>query len=53
MQPEVTETMKINHFHAYLRREALQAFRNVIASNRKTLDDVLIMFRRKYVKTES
>ena len=53
MQPEMTETMKINHFHAHLRKEALQTFRNISAVNKKTLDDVLIVFRRKYVKPES
>ena len=53
MQPEMTEAMKINHFHAHLRREALQTFRNISASNKKTLGDVLIVFRRKYVKPES
>ena len=53
MQPEMTEAMKINHFHAHLRKEALQTFRNISALNRKTLDDVLIVFRRKYVKPES
>ena len=52
-QPEMTEVMKINHFHAHLRQEALQTFRNMSASNKKTLDDVLIVFRRKYVKPES
>ena len=53
MQPEMTEAMKINHFHAHLRTEALQTFRNISAVNKKTLDDVLIVFRRKYVKPES
>ena len=53
MQPEMTEAMKINHFHVHLRKEALQTFRNISAVNRKTLDDVLIVFRRKYVKPES
>ena len=53
MQPEMTEAMKINNFHAHLRKEALQTFRNIIALNKKTLDDVLIVFRRKYVKPES
>ena len=53
MQPEMTEAMKINHFHAHLRKEALQTFRNISASNKKTLDDLLIVFRRKYVKRES
>ena len=49
----MTEAMKINHFHAHLRKEALQTFRNISALNKKTLDDVLIALRRKYVKPES
>ena len=53
MQHEMTEAMKINHFHAHLRKEALQTFRNISAANKKTFDDVLIVFRRKYVKPES
>ena len=53
MQPEMTEALKINHIHAHLRIEALQTFRNISALNKKTLDDVLIVFRRKYVKPES
>ena len=31
MQPEMTEAMKIYHFHAHLRKEALQTFRNISA----------------------
>ena len=53
MQPEMTEAKKINHFHAHLRKEALQTFKNISAINKKSLDDVLIVFRRKYVKPES
>ena len=53
MQPEMTEAMKINRFHAHLRKEALQTFRNISALNKKTRDDVLIVFQRKYVKPES
>ena len=53
MQPEMTEAMKINHFHAHLCKDALQTFRNISATNKKTLDDVLIVFRRKHVKPES
>ena len=53
MQPEMPEAMKINNFHAHLRKEALQTFRNISAINKKTLDDVLIVFRRKYVKPVS
>ena len=52
-QPEMTEAMKINHFHAHLRKEALQTFRNISAIKKKTVNDVLIVFRRKYVKPES
>ena len=53
MQPEMTEAMEINQFHAHLRKEALQTFRNISELNKKTLDDVLIVFRRKCVKPES
>ena len=53
MQPEMTEAMKINNFHAHLRKKALQTFRNISTVNKKTLDDALIVFRRKYVKLES
>ena len=53
MQREMTEAMKINHFHAHLRKEALQTFRNISALNKKILDDVLIVFRSKYVKPGS
>ena len=45
--------MKINHIHSHIRKEALQTIKNISATKKKTLDDVLIVFRRKYVKTES
>ena len=35
MQPEMTEQMKINHFHSLLRKNALQTFRNISSSNRQ------------------
>ena len=53
MQPEMTEQMKINHFHSLLRKNALQTFRNISSNKRQTLEDVLVIFRRKYVKPES
>ena len=53
MQPGVTEALKINHSHVHLRKEALRTFRNISASKKKTLDDVLVVFRRKYAKPES
>ena len=53
MQPAMTEQMKINHFHSLLRKGALQTFRNINSINRQTLEDVMVIFRRKYVKPES
>ena len=53
LRPEMTETMKINHFHSLLRKNALQTFRNINSANRQTLEDVLAVFRRKYFKPES
>ena len=53
MQPDLTETMKINHFHSLLRKNALQTVRNINSTNRQTLEDILAVFRRKYVKPES
>ena len=53
MQPEMTEQMKINHFHSLPRKNALQTFRNISSAKRQTLEDVLVIFQRKYVKPES
>ena len=53
MQPAMTEQMKINHFHSLLRKGALQTFRNINSINCQTLEDVLVIFRRKHVKPES
>ena len=53
MQQAMTEQMKINHFHSLLRKGALQTFRNINSINRQTLEHVLVIFRRKYVKPES
>ena len=53
MQPAMTEQMKINHFHSRLRKGALWTFRNINSINRQTLEDVLVIFRRKYVKPKS
>ena len=53
MQPVMTEQKKINHFHSLLRKGVRQTFRNTNTINRQTLEDVLVIFRRKYVKPES
>ena len=44
----MTEQMKINHFHSLLRKGALQTFRNINSINRQIVEDVLVIFRRKY-----
>ena len=51
--PEMTKTLKINHFYAHLRKEAIKLIPNKSATNKTILEDVLIVFRRKYVKLES
>ena len=53
MQPNLTEEMKINHFHAHLRGLALKTFKNIQRTPATTLEDILVVFRRKYVKPES
>ena len=53
MQLALTEEMKINHFHAHLRGLALKTFENIQRTPTTTLEDILVVFRRKYVKPES
>ena len=53
MQPNLTEDMKINHFHAHLKGLALKTFKNIQRTTNTTLEDILKVFRRKYVKPES
>ena len=53
MQLNLTEDMKINHFHANRRDLALKTFKNIQRTPNTTLEDILKVFRRKYVKPES
>ena len=53
MQPNLTEEMKINHFHAHLRGLALKTFKNIQRTPTTTFEDILKVFNRKYVKPES
>ena len=53
MQPHLTEEMKINPFHAHLIELALKTFKNIQRTPSTTLDDILVVFSRKYVKHES
>ena len=45
--------MKINHFHAHLRGFALESFKNIERTPTTMLEDILVVYRRKYVKPES
>ena len=51
-QPEMTKALKINHFHAHSRKEAIPTLQNINARNKRTLKDVIIVFRRRYVKLD-
>ena len=53
MQPHLTEEMKINHFHAHLRGLALKTFKNIQRTPSTTLEDILVVFRRKYIRPKS
>ena len=53
MQPETSERMKVTHFHILLRRVAQQTFRNINFINSQTLENVLVIIRRKYNKPGS
>ena len=52
MQPPMDENMKINHFHALMRKDALLTFTHIPKEARTTLEDVLLIFRQKYVKPQ-
>ena len=45
--------MENNQFLSHLRKDALQIFRIINACNRQTFEDVLLKFRRNYVRSQS
>ena len=49
----MSKTMNNNHFYSHLRKERLQKFRNTNFSTRRTLENVIIIFQRKYVRPQS
>ena len=53
MHSNITEDMKINNFHTHLNGLALKTFKNIRRTPTTTLEDILKVFRRKYVKPES
>ena len=50
---QLTEEDKIKYFHSLMRGDALQTFKNVGNRNRESLTEILTVFRRKYVNTQS
>ena len=50
---QLTEEDKINYFHSLMRGDALQTFKNISSRNRESLTEILTVFRRKYVKSQS
>ena len=50
---QLTEEDKINYFHSFMRGDALQTYKNNSSSNRENLAEVLTVFRRKCVKSQS
>ena len=53
MQPNLTEEMEYNHYHAHFRGLAPKTFKNIQRSPNSTMEDILEVFRRNYVKPES
>ena len=53
LQPNLTEDIKINYFHAHLKGLALETFKNIQRTPNTILEDILNVFRRKYVKSAS
>ena len=49
VQTEMTDAMKINYFEEHLQKDDLQTFREIYATNKRFLEDVLIVFLRNYV----
>ena len=50
---QLTEDDKINYFHSLMRWDALQTFQNINGPARDNLGEILVVFRRKYVKQQS
>ena len=50
---QLTEEDRINYFHSLKRGDALQTFKNINGPTREILGEILVVFRRKYVKPQS
>ena len=50
---QLPEDDRINYFHSLMRGDALQTFKNIDGPTRENLEEILAVFRRKYVKPQS
>ena len=50
---QLTEEDRINYFHSLMRGDALQTFKNINGPTRENLGEILAVFRRKNVKSQS
>ena len=52
LQPDMTEATKIKPFSFIVTQKCVTSFRKINTANRQSLEDILAVFRRKYVKLE-
>ena len=50
---QLTEEDRIKNLHSLMRGDALQTFKNINGPTRENLQEILPVFRRKYVKSQS
>ena len=50
---QLTEDDRINYFHSLMRGDALQTFKNINGPTRENLEEILAVFRRKFIKPQS
>ena len=49
---QLTDEDRINYFHSLMRGDALQTFKNINGPTRENLEEIVAVFRRKYVKPQ-
>ena len=49
---QLTEDDRINYFHSLVKEDALQTFKNINGPTREILEEILAVFRTKYVKPQ-
>ena len=50
---QLTKDDRINYFHSLMREDALETFKNINGPTRENLEEILSVFRRRYVKPQS